>query len=140
MPRTILIAEDSSSILITITKMLEFEGFHVLSAQNGRIALEILETRVPDLIITDIMMPYVDGYQLYEKVHKNPRLAGVPFIFLTAKATRKDIRIGKEMGVDDYFVKPFNSKDLLTLKTRDTAFLRLTCHLFSINFINAIRN
>ncbi len=113
MKQTILIAEDSGTILFSVSKMLESEGFKVLTAEDGKVALKILETTVPDLIIADIMMPHVDGYTLYKEVHTNPKLKQVPFIFLTAKSTRKDVRFGKEIGADDYIVKPFDHMDLL---------------------------
>lgn len=109
----ILVAEDTRTILYSIAKLLEFEGFQVITAEDGQAAIDLLKTNKPDLIIADIMMPNVDGYGLYRHVHADARLKQIPFIFLTAKATKNDVRLGKEMGADDYLVKPFDPKDLV---------------------------
>ncbi len=113
MKKTVLVVEDAESVLLSLQTVLQLEGFRVLTAENGQIALDLLESEIPDLIIADIMMPVVDGYTLYREVHKNPFLKPIPFLFLTAKGAKKDIRIGKEMGVDEYIVKPFDTNDLL---------------------------
>ncbi len=114
MKKTVLVVEDSKTILFTISRTLQLEGLEVLTADDGQYALDILQTRLPDLIVTDVMMPRVDGYQLHDKVHEDPRTSHIPFIFLTAKGTQEDIRLGKEMGADDYIVKPFSPKDLVS--------------------------
>jgi DNA-binding response OmpR family regulator len=69
--------------------------------------------RLPDLILADIMMPLMDGYAFYERVRANPYLNHIPFIFLTAKSSEVDVRLGKELGADDYLTKPFSPEDLL---------------------------
>jgi CheY-like chemotaxis protein len=89
------------------------EGYQVLAAKNGQEALDILQRITPDLILADIMMPEMDGYELYERVHANEQWLKVPFIFLTAKTEREDIRRGKAMGVDDYIAKPFDPDDVI---------------------------
>jgi two-component system sensor histidine kinase/response regulator len=85
----------------------------VITASNGVEALDLLGDVKPDLIISDIMMPDVDGYQFHAQVRRRPELLAIPFIFLTARGGRDDIRRGKELGVDDYLTKPFDEEDLL---------------------------
>ncbi len=113
MEKIILIVDDNPELLNGVKLTLEMEGFQALTAQNGKEALEILERITPDLILADIMMPEMDGYQLYEEIHKSDRWVTVPFIFLTAKTDIADIRRGKEMGVDDYITKPFEPEDIV---------------------------
>ena len=98
----ILVVDDNPELIDGVKLTLEMEGFQVLTATTGQEALTILERITPDLILADIMMPEMDGYQLYEAVHQDERWVPVPFIFLTAKSNKEDIRIGKEMGVDRY--------------------------------------
>jgi len=114
MPR-ILIVEDNPILREIIAFDLEMHDFQVLQAKNGTIALQILETseQLPDLIISDISMPDMDGYEFLEVVHNREEWAAVPFIFLTAFTTKNAIRIGKELGADDFLVKPFDPDDLI---------------------------
>lgn len=111
--KVILVVEDNISVLTTIRYTLAMEGFTVLTARSGEEAIDLLQHQIPDLIVSDIMMPGIDGYTLYKKVQEIHRLNPIPFIFLTAKADKQDIRIGKAMGVDDYIVKPFEPLDLV---------------------------
>jgi two-component system sensor histidine kinase/response regulator len=110
---TILVLEDNCDLLTNIELILEMEGYQVLSACSGLEALSLLERTRPDLIISDIMMPEMDGYEFYQCVRQNPELLTVPFIFLSAKRGREDIRFGKKLGVDDYLTKPLEPEDLL---------------------------
>lgn len=111
---TILIVEDNASLLEGLKDLLESTGYHVVSAENGIEALDVLEDNIkPDLIISDIMMPRMDGYEFQARVRDKPDLIRVPFIFLTAKGGKDDIRLGKDLGVDDYITKPFDEEDLL---------------------------
>jgi two-component system OmpR family response regulator len=112
-PETILAVEDEPGILICITQALKNAGYRVLAAKNGVEALGVLEAEPVDLILTDIAMPRMNGYQLYEHVIENPRWVTIPFIFLTARTLDSDIRFAKELGIDDYITKPFMSEDLL---------------------------
>jgi serine/threonine-protein kinase len=109
----ILIIDDNPELINGVKLTLEMEGYQVLSAATGQEALGILERIIPDLILADIMMPEMDGYELYEHVHQDERWVQVPFIFLTAKTDKGDIRRGKEMGADDYITKPFDPEDLV---------------------------
>ncbi len=106
---TILCIEDETMLLEDICEELQEQGYEVIPACDGREALEILQTQRPDLILCDVMMPGMNGAELLEHIRAEmPDLAGIPFVFLTAKATREDIIAGKELGVDDYLTKPID--------------------------------
>ena len=109
----ILVVEDDLALLEGIRELLELTEYKVLTAMNGREGLEVLEKQRPDLIVSDIMMPEMDGYQFHEKVNERAELSTIPFIFLTARGEKSDIRRGKELGADDYITKPFDDEDLL---------------------------
>jgi CheY-like chemotaxis protein len=111
----LLVVDDNQDILFTLKLELEANGFEVLTANNGKRALNILSNseRIPDVIISDIMMPDMDGYMFFETISSNPNLNHIPFLFLTAKSKPEDIRLGKMLGVDDYIIKPFKKEDLL---------------------------
>jgi signal transduction histidine kinase len=115
MAEQILIVEDDLAMSSGIRDVLEMNGYRVQLAENGAEGLKILESFRPDLIISDIMMPEMDGFEFLEQVRRHPRLAAVPFIFLTAKGTRPDIRAGKQLGADDYLVKSVDLEDLLVV-------------------------
>lgn len=110
---TILVVDDHPEIRESLELVLETEGYHVLLAGDGQEALDQLDRHRVDLILADIAMPRMNGYQLYERVRENPRWLTVPFLFLTARAMDSDIRYGKELGVDDYLTKPIQPEDLL---------------------------
>lgn len=110
----ILIIEDEAQIRKNIAQLLTFNGFEVQAAANGREGLSMALLFQPDLVLCDVMMPEVDGYQVLSLLRENQSLAMVPFIFLTAKADPSDLRRGMELGADDYLTKPFAIADLLT--------------------------
>lgn len=110
----ILIIEDNDDIRESVTEILELANFEVLTAENGKKGVELAMTHLPDLILCDIMMPELDGYGVLYLLAKKPETAAIPFIFLTAKAERADMRRGMELGADDYLVKPFDDMELLT--------------------------
>ena len=109
----LLLIEDNNEIRENTAEILQLAGYVVATAENGKKGIELALQRRPDMIICDIMMPVLDGYGVLHLVNKNPELAGIPFIFLTAKAERSDFRKGMEMGADDYITKPFNDIELL---------------------------
>ena len=111
---TVLVVEDEPVILEIITSLLQEEQYKVLQAPNGQAALALLEDDRPDLIISDIRMPGMDGFELCERVRANPDFAQLPFIFLTGRDERADMRRGMGLGADDYLTKPFDPEDLLT--------------------------
>jgi DNA-binding response OmpR family regulator len=112
-PATILVVDDQPEILENLALILDLDGYEVLMASDGVEALAVLESRPVDLILADIAMPRMNGYQLYVRVRENPQWVAVPFLFLTARAMDSDIRFGKELGVDDYLTKPIQPEDLL---------------------------
>ncbi|MEO8394086.1 MAG: response regulator [Chloroflexota bacterium] len=111
----ILIVEDDLNLLEGIQTVLELDNYSVITVENGKQALEILSGSAvpPDLIVSDIMMPQMDGIQLLREVRKVAAWIKIPFIFLTARSEKIDIQRGKQLGVDDYLTKPFDADDLL---------------------------
>ena len=115
----ILVVEDSKEVLNNISQLLSISGYEVDTAINGKAGLEKVTKNIPDLIISDIMMPEMDGNLFFNELKKNPITSLIPFIFLTAKASPDAIREGMKEGADDYLVKPFRAADLLdAVKTR----------------------
>lgn len=112
--RTILIIEDDDSIRESVVEILDVEGFKVFAGANGLEGVQLAKKHLPDLIICDIMMPVLDGYGVLTELQKNQNTSTIPFIFLTAKADKKDVRKGMQLGADDYLNKPFTIDELLT--------------------------
>lgn len=110
----IVIIEDESDIRQDMVEALMYEGFDVSGASDGEIGLQIIRETLPDLIISDIMMPKLDGYSVLEALRENIETAGIPIIFVTAKTSREEVRRGMELGVDDYLTKPFTTDELLS--------------------------
>ncbi|MEI6142616.1 MAG: hybrid sensor histidine kinase/response regulator [Mariniphaga sp.] len=111
--KKILVIEDESSLREGIRDVLSFEGYEVLEAENGIFGYQMTVGLMPDLILCDIMMPEMDGYDLLRLVRKNEDTKLIPFVFLTALAERADIRAGMELGSDDYISKPFTREELI---------------------------
>lgn len=109
----ILIVEDDTTLRLNIKDILQAEKFDVVTATNGKEGLDKAKNEIPDLILSDIMMPEMDGYELLNKLQEDKTLAKIPFIFLTAKAEQENIRQGINIGADDYLTKPFKIDDLL---------------------------
>jgi DNA-binding response OmpR family regulator len=109
----ILIIEDNDDIRESTAEILKLADYHVLTAENGKKGVELAINHLPHIILCDIMMPELDGYGVLYMLNKNPKTAAIPFIFLTAKAERLDMRKGMEMGADDYLTKPFDDIELL---------------------------
>jgi two-component system, sensor histidine kinase and response regulator len=110
----ILVIEDAEPLRNDVIEMLNFEGYEVQGAENGVVGVDMVQQYHPDLIICDIMMPELDGYGVLEKLRTNPETASIPFIFLTAKTDRTDVRQGMGLGADDYLTKPFVASELLS--------------------------
>ena len=120
MPDTmILIVEDHTILREGLQILLEAENYRVVSAQNGEDALEKMKEVSPDLILSDISMPVMDGYAFYDAVRSLPEGLAIPFIFLTARGERDDIFASKKLGVEDYLVKPVDRQELVsTVRSR----------------------
>ena len=110
---SILVVDDEPGLRDAIRQTLERTGYRVLTASDGEEALAVLHLQSVDLILADVAMPGMNGYQLYERVRESPQWVAIPFIFLTARTMDSDIRYGKELGVDDYLTKPVEPQDLL---------------------------
>jgi CRP-like cAMP-binding protein len=111
--KKILLIEDNNEVRENTAEILELAGYEVLTAPNGKTGVELAIENHPNLIICDIMMPVLDGYGVLHLLNKNTSTASIPFIFLTAKTERTDMRKGMEMGADDYITKPFDDIELL---------------------------
>ena len=109
----ILVVDDEVNVRECIQRTLQVAGYHVLAASDGAEALDLLRSHPVDLILTDIAMPRMNGYQLYQQVTASPRWVSIPLIFLTARVLDSDILYGKELGADDYITKPFKREELL---------------------------
>jgi len=119
MKKKALIIEDNNDIRENVVEILELAGYTVFAADNGKTGVDLAVKNLPDIILCDIMMPELDGYGVLYMLNKNPQMASIPFIFLTAKAERLDLRKGMEMGADDYLTKPFDDMELLNaIETR----------------------
>ena len=110
--KKILLIEDNNDIRENTAELLELANYRVFTAENGKTGVEIAFREKPDLIICDIMMPVLDGYGVLHLVHQNREIQNTPFIFLSAKAEKKEVRKGMAMGADDYITKPFEETEL----------------------------
>ena len=111
--KKILLIEDNQNIRENTAEILELANYKVITAENGKVGVEAAIEHRPDMIICDIMMPVLDGYGVLHLLHKNPSLQNTPFIFLSAKTEKTDIRKGMELGADDFLTKPFEGTELL---------------------------
>lgn len=111
--KTILLVEDNFEVRENTSEILELANFKVLTAENGKVGVELAQNERPDLIICDIMMPELDGYGVLHILSKQTNTANIPFIFLSAKAEKADLRKGMNLGADDYLTKPFDDSELL---------------------------
>jgi CRP-like cAMP-binding protein/CheY-like chemotaxis protein len=140
MSKKILIIEDNNDIRENIVEILELAGYTVYAATNGKTGVDLAIKNLPDIILCDIMMPELDGYGVLYMLNKKPETAAIPFVFLTAKAERVDLRKGMEMGADDYLTKPFDDMELLNavetrLKKKD---LHQTFYSKSLDNLNSL--
>lgn len=109
----ILVVDDEPTIVRLMEFILARQGHEMIVAVNGEEALEKIKTHQPDLVLLDIMMPRIDGYEVAQKLRADPQTAGLPIIMLSAKAQDEDIRRGVEVGVDEYITKPFTPDHLV---------------------------
>jgi DNA-binding response OmpR family regulator len=111
--KKILLIEDNAEVRENTSEILSLANYDVTTAENGKIGVEYAQRDLPDLIICDIMMPELDGFGVLHILSKNEKTSRIPFIFLTAKTEKSDIRKGMNLGADDYLTKPFDDTDLL---------------------------
>lgn len=144
--KKILIIEDNTDVRENTAEILELANYNVITAENGKEGVKLAIKENPDLIICDIMMPELDGHGVLHLLSKNEETSGVPFIFLTAKAERSDVRKGMAMGADDYLTKPFDDQELLNaietrLKKQDIFKNKFQKNIDGVHdFINEARN
>lgn len=112
--KRILIIEDEPQVRANIATILEMEGYTPVTAANGAEGIARAREQAPDLVLCDITMPETDGYTVLATLRTDAALANVPFIFLTAKTARADMRLGMNLGADDYLTKPFHAPELLS--------------------------
>jgi len=111
--KRLLLIDDDPNLILLVKDYLEFRGYEVVTAENGREALAVLDLEIPDMIICDVMMPEMDGYTLVKQVRQNPRISWVPVLFLSAKGHSQDRVKGLNTGADVYMVKPFKPEELV---------------------------
>jgi len=112
--KKILVIEDSPEMRRNLLTVLKFEKFNPIGAENGREGIELARREKPDLILCDVMMPELDGYGVIKALREDAATVTIPFIFLTAKGEKPDVRAGMNLGADDYLTKPAAKADLLS--------------------------
>ena len=112
--KKILVIEDEAETLENLVLMLEMEGYKPLSAPNGRLGVALARRELPDVILCDVSMPEMDGYGVLESLRADEATVSIPFIFLTAKSDKKDLRTGMNLGADDYLTKPASAEEVLS--------------------------
>ncbi|MFV9550303.1 response regulator [Algibacter sp. PT7-4] len=112
--KRILLIEDDTILRENTAELLELSNYNVTTAPNGKAGLETALNTIPDIIVCDIMMPELDGYGVLEGLAKHENTRYIPFIFLSAKTERKDVRKGMDLGADDYITKPFDENELIS--------------------------
>ena len=138
--KKVLVIEDNQDILENTAEILELSHYEVATARNGKEGIEEALRAKPDLIVCDIMMPELDGYGVLHMLQKNPELEETPFIFLSARTEREEIRKGMALGADDYITKPFDPTDLLNAIESRLKKAELTKRKFSqgLNGVNEL--
>ncbi|MDA0268508.1 MAG: response regulator transcription factor [Cyanobacteria bacterium] len=111
--KTLLLIDDDPNLILLVKDYLEFRGYQVATAENGREALEVLKGEKPDMIICDVMMPEMDGHTFVKNVRSDPDTEWIPVLFLSAKGQSQDRVKGLNMGADVYMVKPFEPEELV---------------------------
>lgn len=112
--KRILIIEDDTVLRENTAELLELSNFQVITAPNGKIGMHLAKEHLPELIVCDIMMPEMDGYAVLEALSKDEGTKHIPFIYLSAKTERQDVRKGMNLGADDYITKPFSEDELIS--------------------------
>ncbi len=125
----ILVIEDQDSIRTNLLELLDVQGYSVMGAENGLVGLQLAREFLPDVVVCDIIMPELDGYGVLHELRQDPLTATIPFIFLTAKADKSDLRQGMNLGADDYLPKPFTHHELLeAVATRLGKYAQVSAH------------
>src|SRR5262245_48513144 len=112
--KKILIIEDEEQTRRNLTTILRMEGYTALAADDGQLGVALARCELPDLILCDVMMPKMDGHEVISTLRQDKATSGIPFIFLTARGERQDLRTGMNLGADDYLTKPVTASELLS--------------------------
>ncbi len=113
MPASILVVDDEPNIVLSLEFIMQNEGYDVRIAKDGEEALQAIKEKVPDLVLLDIMMPAMSGYEVCQRIRANPEWKDIRIVMLTAKGREVDQEKGMAMGADDYITKPFATRDLM---------------------------
>ena len=113
MKKTVLIVEDEEMLRKLETIVLKLRGYDVIAVSNGQAALDALTGQKPDLVLLDVMLPGIDGFDICQHIKNTPSTKDIPVILLTAKKTEEDMKMGFQVGADEYFTKPFRSAALV---------------------------
>jgi DNA-binding response OmpR family regulator len=111
--KTILIADDEPNIVISLEYLLQRDGYRVVVTRDGQEALDAIAASPPDLVLLDVMLPRVSGFDVCQTVRENPALAGMPIVMLTAKGREVEVSKGMALGANAYITKPFSTQELL---------------------------
>jgi DNA-binding response OmpR family regulator len=111
----VLIVDDEPNIVMAVEFLLQREGYRTEKAFNGFQALELASSFIPDIVVLDVMMPGLNGFEVAEKIRQQPELENTKIIFLTAKGTQRDKEIGYNKGAEAYMIKPFENEELVTV-------------------------
>jgi DNA-binding response OmpR family regulator len=111
--KTILVVDDERTLRVNLCEMLTFEGFKVIEAENGAVAIRLARLNPPDMIICDVAMPEMDGFEVLMRLKRNPETAALPVLLLTAQAEKTSMQHGLEIGAADYILKPFIFSEVL---------------------------
>ena len=133
--KKILVIEDEPEMRRNLATILRLEGFHPVTAANGQAGLESARSDTPDLVLCDVMMPGLDGYGVLRELQDDPTTMNIPFVFLTARGEKADVRAGMNLGADDYLTKPVDKTELLqAIQTRLARAEQLARREFQPNF------
>ena len=111
--KTVLVVDDTVEIRENVAEMLELANYNVITAQNGREGCDLARTQLPDLVVSDIMMPVVDGFEMLRMLRSDAKTSSIPFIFLTAKSERTESQNALAAGADGFITKPFSNDELI---------------------------
>ena len=125
--KTILVVESDSDVREQVAGMLKLADYYVLTANDGKEGIEIIKKEVPDMIVSAVTMPVIDGYGLLYLLRHDPKTEATPFIFLSSTTDRHEFRIALESGADDFITKPFNNDELL--KAVENRFARMAKYI-----------
>ena len=112
---SVLVVDDNPLMVNVLKGLLGQEHYQVFTARNGEEALSVLGSKRVDVIVCDVMMPQMDGYELHQNIRNTPKFSHIPFVFLSALSDSSQVRRGKEAGADDYLAKPFDPQELVAV-------------------------